>query len=115
MNRKVPFLTRQIVYAFLVGLIAGGITIGLFDAYANQPLFSSAKMPGGDTIYCGPDGNAEAMGYVCGNPFNPTSGGYGEVTGWQINPSGGQGSGVKFIDPVDGGDYEGGPVGVTPR
>ncbi len=42
MNKKLPFLTRQIVYAFLVGLILGGIVIGLVDAYAKQPLFSRA-------------------------------------------------------------------------
>lgn len=42
MYQKIPYLTRQIVYAFLIGLIVGGVAIGLFDAYANEPLFSSA-------------------------------------------------------------------------
>lgn len=73
MNQKVPYLTRQIAYAFLVGLIAGGIAMGLFDAYAKQPLFSSAFTPGDSTIFCGPGGNAEEMGYVCGNPFRETN------------------------------------------
>ncbi len=70
MNQKVPYLTRQIAYAFLVGLIAGGITMGLFDAYAKQPLFSDAFVPSDTTIYCGPGGNAQEMGYLCENPFS---------------------------------------------
>lgn len=28
------------MYAFIVGLLAGGIFIGLYDAYAKHPLFS---------------------------------------------------------------------------
>ncbi len=64
MNQKVPYITRQIAYAFLVGLIAGGITIGLFDAYAKTPLFSSANAPSDGTSYCGEDG------MICGNPYS---------------------------------------------
>jgi hypothetical protein len=44
MNQKVPFLTRQIVYSFLVGLLVGGLTIGLLDAYGPRPMHSSAFM-----------------------------------------------------------------------
>lgn len=44
MNKKIPFLTRQIVYSFLIGLLIGGIGIAIFDATAKKPLFSEAFM-----------------------------------------------------------------------
>jgi hypothetical protein len=52
MNQKVPYLTRQIVYAFLVGLLVGGVSMAFFDAYAKKPLFSEAFMPGPNTFFC---------------------------------------------------------------
>lgn len=81
MNQKVPYLTRQIAYAFLVGLIAGGITMGLFDSYAKTPLFSSANAPHDGTYYCTQDPTcAQGQLYEFDN-----SNSFGEVTGYEIN------------------------------
>ncbi len=79
MNQKVPYLSRQMVYAFLIGLISGGVIIGLFDAYAKQPLFSDAFMGGDNTFYCvNPDDPNE----VCVSP----GGGGGPIgTSGQVN------------------------------
>lgn len=41
LKEKVPGLTRQMVYAFLVGLIVGGVVMGMVDATAEQPIFGS--------------------------------------------------------------------------
>lgn len=51
MNGKIPFLTRQMVYAFLLGLILGGVIMATVDAYARVPLFSKAFAPGDNTRY----------------------------------------------------------------
>lgn len=56
MNQKVPYLSRQIVYAFLIGLIAGGVVMGVLDSYSPKPLFSSAYSPSENTVYCGTPG-----------------------------------------------------------
>lgn len=79
MNQKVPYITRQIAYAFLVGLIAGGITMGLFDAYAKTPLFSSASMGGDGTFYCV---NPEDPNQQC---ISTTGGGGSNNNGGSVN------------------------------
>ena len=63
MNQNVPFLTRQMVYGFLIGLIVGGVAMAFFDTYAKKPLFSDAFAPSDNTRYCG-DGLT-----VCDNPY----------------------------------------------
>lgn len=79
MNQNFPYLTRQIVYAFLVGLIAGGITIGLFDAYAKKPLFSSAAQPAPSPTPTGGSGSTtlDGVGSGCAGlgGCGPTAGG----------------------------------------
>lgn len=94
MNQKVPYLTRQIAYAFLVGLIAGGITMGLFDSYAKTPLFSSASMGGDGTFYCNEDPN---------NPCVSSGGGGGS------NNNGGSVTANSIIDSTGRG-YPGGNI-----
>lgn len=44
MNKVVPFLTRQIVYSFLIGLLIGGFVIGVLDVYGRNPMMSKAFM-----------------------------------------------------------------------
>ncbi|QQS22690.1 hypothetical protein IPM19_03600 [bacterium] len=40
MNQPVSFIYRQTIFAFVAGLIAGGLLIGLYDTQAKHPLFS---------------------------------------------------------------------------
>ncbi len=46
LSANITFLTRQVVYAFLAGLILGGAALGFIDAYAKKPLFSNAQAAG---------------------------------------------------------------------
>ncbi len=85
MNKEVPFLTRQIAYSFLVGLIAGGLFIGLFDAYANKPLFSDAHVGSTSTNYCINSDNPNERCVEPGGGAGPSESGYGEVLRYQIN------------------------------
>ncbi len=67
LSTKVAFLTRQMVYAFLAGLILGGTALGFIDAYAKKPLFSSAQI--GGTVGIG----GSAVGSIRGQSYGGTS------------------------------------------
>jgi hypothetical protein len=82
MNKKLSFLTRQVVYAFLIGLISGGICIGLLDAYAKQPMFSRAFMSGPNTFFCVSQSNPNESCIENMNQISPQSGYNTDVSGY---------------------------------
>lgn len=62
-------ITQHFMFWLLIAFIAGFAFSEILVRVGVNPLRSSAYAPGPNTIYCGPGGNAEAMGYVCGNPY----------------------------------------------
>jgi hypothetical protein len=66
MNIDTKSMTQHIMFWLLIAFIAGfGFSVVLERAHIN-PLSSKAFAPSENTVYCGPGGNAEAMGFYCG-------------------------------------------------
>lgn len=87
--------TQHILFWLLIAFIAGFGFSEVLTRTGLNPLRSSAFMPGDDTIFCGPGGNAEEMGYVCGNPYHQTNNG----TQTDVNVlNGGTAGTVRVID-----------------
>ncbi len=90
LNTKITYLTRQVVYAFLAGLILGGAALGFIDAYAKKPLFSNAQV--GGTAGMGGSGVGAVgsiRGQAAGGGVSQAAGGgiKGQAYGGVKNPS----------------------------